>query len=241
MSAAQERRPEIGVIVKIPDHTTCEAVLPPPVGRVMLDLQHGRFGLSAVPGLAQLARALGVEVLCRVREADPATCAWLADVGVHHIVLPTVESVDEVAAVTTRLRFPPLGRRSAPGSTLDSVTAPGLIPLVETVDGVAIAPKLARLELVESLLVGPVDLAASLGLRGPEATPGPSAHRSLVEAYETVARACRDAGVPASSTAQSAASVRWLRQLGFTRFLIGVDLAFLQAGTWQAIQHMEQV
>ena len=162
------------------------------LGWLGVDLQHGRYAVTDLPGLL---RAAPVPVLARAASADAAHLAQVLDAGVAGVIVPGVTSVEGAAALVQAVRFPPEGVRST-GLTRAVLTGaperPLLLPMVETAGALADVERIAALPGVDGLFVGPYDL--SLSLARPGVTDG-----QVVAAIRRVREACSAAGLLAGA------------------------------------------
>lgn len=136
------------------------------LGWLGVDLQHGRYDVTDLPGLLRVAQ---VPVLARAASQDPGHLARVLDTGVAGVIVPGVRSVAEAQALVRAVRFPPEGERST-GLTRAVLTGateqPLLLPMVETAGALEDVEAIAALPGVDGLFVGPYDLSLSLGRPG---------------------------------------------------------------------------
>ncbi|MFZ4144227.1 HpcH/HpaI aldolase family protein [Streptomyces griseoincarnatus] len=143
---------------------------------VILDLQHGELGLEAACGILRSLPRDNAYAYARVGSLDPAPVLRLLDSGARGIVAPTVESRSQTEALVAAVKYPPAGNRSLgpsrpalyPG---DSYTAAGnravsAVAQIETSSGVDRAEEIVSTPGLDSVYIGPADLAVSYGLPG---------------------------------------------------------------------------
>ncbi|GAA3501615.1 aldolase/citrate lyase family protein [Streptomyces prasinosporus] len=143
---------------------------------VILDLQHGELGLEAACGILRSIPRGDAYAYARVGSLDPAPILRLLDSGARGIVAPTVESRSQTEALVAAVKYPPVGNRSLgpsrpalyPG---DSYTESGNLAVsavaqIETKAGVDRAEEIVSTPGLDSVYVGPADLAVSYGLPG---------------------------------------------------------------------------
>ncbi|WP_166027411.1 HpcH/HpaI aldolase family protein [Streptomyces chilikensis] len=143
---------------------------------VILDLQHGELGLEAACGILRSIPRENAYAYARVGSPDPAPILRLLDSGARGIVAPTVESRSQAEALVAAAKYPPTGSRSLgpsrpalyPG---DSYTEAGdravsAIAQIETRTGVDRAEEIVSTPGLDSVYIGPADLAVSYGLPG---------------------------------------------------------------------------
>lgn len=198
---------------------------------LFVDGEHGPFDARE---LLDVLRAAGrTPCLVRTPPRHDAAIARALDAGAAGVIVPQVHSGAQAAAVAALAHYPPAGIRgagvtrangygrrareilaSANDTTVVVVQAESA-GAVEDIDAIARAPG------VDAVLVGPNDLAASLGY------PGGTDHPAVRAAIVRVIDACRAASRPVGIFGMSADAVRpWVEQ-GATLVVAGVDAVML--------------
>jgi 4-hydroxy-2-oxoheptanedioate aldolase len=78
---------------------------------VLLDLEHGAGGEEQVRDVVPAAGSYGVPTVVRVESAARIRMGRVLDSGAAGIMLPRLDTVDEVAGAVRHLRYPPAGDR----------------------------------------------------------------------------------------------------------------------------------
>lgn len=143
---------------------------------VILDLQHGELGLDAACDIIRSLPKEGQYSYARVGSIDSWPIQRLLDSGARGIIAPTVESREEAEALVRVTKYPPVGNRSMGPSrpalyTGDSYADAGnravsAIAQIETRVGIENAESIVSTPGLDSIYVGPADLAVSYGLPG---------------------------------------------------------------------------
>ncbi|WP_369222534.1 HpcH/HpaI aldolase/citrate lyase family protein [Streptomyces sp. R39] len=149
---------------------------------VVLDLQHGELGLDAACGILRSLPRDNAYAYARVGSLDAAPVLRLLDSGARGIIAPTVESRSQTEALVAATKYPPAGNRSlgpsrpalypaAPGDPADSYTEAGnravsAIAQIETKAGLDRAEEIVSTPGLDSVYIGPADLAVSYGMPG---------------------------------------------------------------------------
>lgn len=141
---------------------------------VILDLQHGEVGLENACGILRSIPRENAYAYARVGSIDAAVILRLLDSGARGIVAPTVESRSQVEALVAATKYLPVGNRSmgpsrpALYSGADYAEAGNLavstIAQIETRVGVEHAEEIVSTPGLDSIYIGPADLALSYGL-----------------------------------------------------------------------------
>lgn len=145
---------------------------------VLVDAEHGA---QTLPGIADQLRAVDANPPCsaivRVPSDDPVTIHQILDLGAQTIMVPMVETAEQAAALVKAARYPPQGERGIGGARaarwgrFPAYVAEAnqhlcIIVQIETALALENIEAIAAVDEIDALFVGPVDLAASLGLLG---------------------------------------------------------------------------
>ncbi len=208
----------------------------------IVDLEHG-FGTEA-DLVAQLhaLEATGTAALVRPQSTERLRIGRALDLGAAGVMVPRLETPDDVHEAVSYLRFPPAGIRGVAlltrGGGLGSVPHPGVAALndeilgifqVESGRAVENAPTIAAIDGVDVLFVGPADLSHSLGIPGEFSAP---AYR---DALSTVVAACDAAGKAAGILLYGTAALADHLELGFRFVGLGSDAGWVIDGARAAI------
>ncbi|MGL4175111.1 MAG: HpcH/HpaI aldolase family protein [Dermatophilaceae bacterium] len=190
---------------------------------VGVDLQHGDLDVGDLAPLLRVARPAGLPVLARVASHDAAHLSRVLDTGVDGVIVPTVESATQAAALVQAAHPPPVGRRSIGASRATVVGAPRplLLAMVETRAGLEAAETIAATEGVDGLFIGPNDLTLSLGAASMTA-------ETVLAAVGTVVDTARQHGRMAGAFTGDRAFERQLPALDL--IAVDTDVALLRAG-----------
>jgi 4-hydroxy-2-oxoheptanedioate aldolase len=201
---------------------------------VLIDGEHSPVGLESVLAQLQAVAPYPAVPVVRAPFGDPVTIKQLLDLGAQNILVPMVDSVEQAEAMVRAVRYPPQGVRGV-GSALARSSRWSRIPdylarandlvsltvQIETVDALEAAEAIAAVEGVDALLVGPADLAASLGLLGQQN------HPDVIAAVERVIAAGRQAGTPVGVNAFDPATAERYASAGAAYVLVGSDVTLL--------------
>jgi 2-dehydro-3-deoxyglucarate aldolase/4-hydroxy-2-oxoheptanedioate aldolase len=202
---------------------------------LLLDLEHGAGGEEQIRDVVPAAGSYGVPTVVRVESAARIRMGRVLDSGAAGIMLPRLNTVDEVAEAIRHLSYPPAGDRGVatynracrfgldPGA-LDRANAEVLgVVQIESAAAVAVADQLAARDGVDVLFVGPRDLSHDLDVPGDLTAP------AFIEATDQVLAACRRHGKAAGLlVSDGTAAARRLEQ-GWSFVGIGSDATLLAA------------
>ena len=205
---------------------------------LFFDCEHGPFSLETVADLVRVARLSGVTPLVRVPDAQYHLIARTLDLGAQGFMVPRVETRAQVEYIVESALYPPLGKRGcsvnkghndfqAENEWLFTETAnrENLIILqIERARAVEDIDDLLAVPGVGAALIGPNDLALSLGVRAADQLA------ALEEPIQRVLDACLARGLPCGI---HVGDLQWLarwQQRGMQLICYSSDLLFLRNG-----------
>jgi len=143
---------------------------------IVLDCEHGPFSDETVAEFCRVGRLADMAVLVRTISSEPSVVRRTIDLGPCGILLPNIESTEQLDSVADTIQMPPEGSRrpGGPGNYwMESFHREAwrenleqhfiVIPQIESLTGVAKASELAAHPIVTALGVGPYDLSADIG------------------------------------------------------------------------------
>ena len=203
---------------------------------VWIDMEHTTLSLESVRAHVMATKGSETATLVRVPWNSPVLIKPVLDLGANGVIVPMVRSAEEAAAAVSACRYPPLGIRGfgplrasnygrvkardfceESDRTLMTVIQIEHIEAVENLDSILKVPG------VQDIMIGPSDLAASMGHLGD------TDHPDVVRAMEAVVqKACAaDVNVglatgtdPAAIAAWAQKGVRWFALLNDVMLLL---------------------
>lgn len=144
----------------------------------ILDMEHGAYTLKSALAILQTARLANITPLVRVPDGMYHVIAPVLDAGAQGIVVPRVETREVAERSIAAMRYPPLGARGIYGGKAnnDYKTVKLMeytrhanentlaIIQIESKTAVERADELLAIPGLDGVLVGPWDLASSLGV-----------------------------------------------------------------------------
>ena len=236
-----ERGGLLGLFVIVPRIEVVETAAAAGFDLVVLDCEHGPFGIEAVAPLVAAAHGVGIHVMVRVAGHEPQAIGAVLDSGVDGVIMPHVESGEDARRVVSAARFPPSGDRSvhlsvrAAGYSSDPDyvrTADASVAVLAMVEGADAHTRLDEITAVagiDGIFVGPMDLAASLGLPS-----SPWDSRVTAAARDIVGRAQRAGRVTSIFAPTPDAAQSWLAS-GVHMVALSVDAFLMRQGFEAAV------
>jgi 2-keto-3-deoxy-L-rhamnonate aldolase RhmA len=215
---------------------------------VFLDMEHGPYNLETVADLVRVIRLSGATPLVRVPDCEYHLMCRPLDLGAQGIMIPRIETRDQVEYIVECTHYPPLGKR---GCSVDKgqndflpqeawafteeANRENLIILqierreaLEQIDDILSVPG------VGAAILGPNDLALSLGVRGDDMLA------ALEQSIQHVLDACLAAGIPCGI---HIGNLEWLaewQRRGMQLLCYSTDIAFLRKGAASGIRWLKE-
>jgi 4-hydroxy-2-oxoheptanedioate aldolase len=237
--ALKSGRLQIGLWHSLSSHLAVEILADAGFDWILLDTEHAPNELPMVH--TQLLAAGGGTAHAVVRPAwnDPVIIKRLLDIGAQSLLIPYVETEEEARRAVMSIRYPPEGFRGVAALTRASrfgrikgyAEAASqqicLLLQVETKRGLENLERIARVEGVDGVFVGPGDLSAALGYLG---QPN---HPEVVKMIDDMILRIKNAGSVPGILCGDAELAQHYIELGCLFAAVGSDTALLAKGADQ--------
>ncbi|HEX3264466.1 MAG TPA: aldolase/citrate lyase family protein [Candidatus Limnocylindrales bacterium] len=209
---------------------------------IVVDMEHGNTTEAELLAHLYAIDAGGSAALVRPQSGERLRIGRALDMGAAGVVVPRLDTIEQVREAVTFLRYPPAGQRGVAlltrGARLGTVNHGGVAGLnddivgivqIESPSAVEAADDIAATDGVDVLFVGPADLSHSLGV------PGQFTDDRYQAALRRVVAACSANGKAAGILLYDHASFRPHLDLGFTFVGVGADISFVNEGAKAAL------
>jgi 2-keto-3-deoxy-L-rhamnonate aldolase RhmA len=232
-----------GTLLNLPSAAIAEVLAAAGFDWLFIDAEHGAIGTSA---LISILQAVDRDIACIVRlsKLDGGAIKRALDLGADGIIVPQVETAAEAAEAVRQARYAPdgergmgLGRAHGYGFSFNEYLARAnkdiaVVVQVEHARAVENIDRIAAVDGLDAVFVGPYDLSASLG------HPGEIAHPTVVAAIDRVTEACQAAGMPLGYFGMDAKAVAPCVARGYTLICAGVDCVLLGKGATRLLSEL---
>ena len=165
----------IGSWMQIPHPSIAEIMGQAGYDWVAVDLEHGSIGAHQLPDLFRALELGDTLPLARVALGSSKDCKQALDAGAAGIIVPMIESAEQLIEVRDACRWPPAGTRGVGFSRANlfgkyfesyrvEAQAPLLVAMIEHVNAVNSLQEILSVNGLDAILIGPYDLSASMGL-----------------------------------------------------------------------------
>jgi 4-hydroxy-2-oxoheptanedioate aldolase len=190
---------------------------------VMIDAEHGPISPHDAYHMVLAAEVSGTTPLIRVPRNDPSVVLRYMDIGAGGVMVPQVNSAEEARAVVQAVKYHPHGHRGLAqpratgygiGTTLSEYAAFAndetlVIVQFENIVALEHVPEVIKVPGVDVLLIGPSDLAQSMGY------PGQLGHPEVLAVIDRVCDMCKESDVVLGTIAADAESTNRLIDRGY--------------------------
>ncbi|HET8728550.1 MAG TPA: HpcH/HpaI aldolase/citrate lyase family protein [Alphaproteobacteria bacterium] len=203
---------------------------------VVLDMEHAPTDGPRMLSSLQAIAGTPTPALVRIPWNDAVVVKQLLDMGAQSVMFPYVQSADEARRAVASTRYPPAGFRGVAG--MSRATRYGnvedyfrraavelcVVVQLETAAALSRLDEIATVDGIDSIFVGPNDLAADMG------HIGQTDHPQVKQAIAAAAARCRALGKPCGILAPDATVAGEYIGYGFTWVAAGSDLGLMMAG-----------
>lgn len=223
-----------GLWVTLPTPAVTEIAAELELDWVCLDLEHSALDYKDVANHARAAKGSGTAVVARVPAITSDTVKRCLDMGIDGVLLPLVNSAEDMQAGYRYGKYPPEGIRGIGGERalrwgmkMDEYLATAnaetlVIPLIETVQAVGMAREImTAVPDLPAIFFGPADLSASHGHLGAWESPG------VADEILSVRAMAEERGIVSGIMAMDDADSIQRRDQGFRMIGLGSDFGLL--------------
>jgi len=172
----------VGSWMQIPHPSIAEILGQAGYDWVAVDMEHGAIGAHQLPDLFRALELGGTLPLARIAEGHPKDCKQALDAGAGGIIVPMIETAEQLVVVRDACRWPPAGTRGVGFSRANlfgkhfepycaEAQAPLLVAMIEHHRAVENLERILAVDGLDAILIGPYDLSASMGLTARFDTP----------------------------------------------------------------------
>jgi len=165
----------LGSWMQIPHPSVAEIMGQAGYDWVAVDMEHGAVSAHQLPDLFRALELGSTLPLARVAQGHPKDCKEALDGGAGGIIVPMIESAQQLITVRDACRWSPVGTRGVGFSRAnlfgkyfdtyrEEAHAPLLVAMIEHHRAVADLDAILDVEGLDAILIGPYDLSASMGL-----------------------------------------------------------------------------
>lgn len=230
-AALRDRRPVIGLWVAMADAYAAELAGHAGFDWLVIDGEHGPNDLRSIVAQLQALQGSPSEPVVRLPVGETWMIKQALDIGARSLLIPMVDSAEQAEALVRAVRYPPDGNRGM-GAVIARASRFGnvadyadwardeicLVVQAETRAAIADIERIAAIDGVDGVFIGPADLAADMGFPGNLGAP------EVQAAIEKGIAAILKAGKPAGILTFDESLNRRYLELGASFVAVGADV-----------------
>ena len=204
---------------------------------MLIDAEHSPLSDKDILSCLQAVAPYDVSPIVRPVSGDKNILKRLCDIGVQTFLVPMIDDAKQAEAVVSAVRYPPSGTRGL-GTSMARAARWNMTPdyfarandemcvilQIETKAGLKSLKKIAKVDGVDAVFIGPSDLGAALGY------PGQPNHPEVIKAVSQAIRDVRACGKPAGVLAVTSELVDTYKAAGASFVGVGSDCGVLAKG-----------
>jgi len=203
------QEPVIGLWVTLESATITEMAVALGLDWVVIDAEHGHLDWREINEHLRAALRSDTVALVRLAERSTSLTKRALDIGADGVVIPWMETAEELRAAVEDCRYPPEGKRGIGGEratawgqcfaehTAEANAHVLIVPIIESVRAIKNIAEMCKVDGIDVFFFGPADFSASAGFRGQWEGPGVAAE--ILKLKETIRAAGKQCGLLATS------------------------------------------
>ncbi|MFN5897706.1 MAG: aldolase/citrate lyase family protein [Planctomyces sp.] len=240
-SRLQQQQPVVGLWVTLESASLTEMAVALGVDWVVVDAEHGHLDWKDISEHIRAALRSDTVVLVRLAERSTALTKRALDIGADGVVIPWIETAEQLSEAVRDCRYPPEGRRgiggeraTAWGQCMVQHTAEAneqvlVVPILESIHAIPNIQQLAAVDGVDVFFFGPADFSASAGFRGQ--WEGPGIAQQILQLKDALLAAGRHCGLLTTSIE----NLLQRQTQGFRMLGLGTDTGLLLRSLHQTL------
>ncbi len=195
----------VGTFFSMGDPTAVECLALGGMDFIAIDCEHGPFDVESSMNFVRAAKLRNMTPIARIKDCTRPSVLKMLDIGVEGLIIPCVQTVQEVHDLVEFGKYFPLGQRGVAfgrgsGWGKDEYASnlkeyfeicnreSLIIPQCETRGCLDHIEEITAIEGVDGIFIGPFDLSVALG------KPAQFDTDEFREAFARIIKACKDAG-----------------------------------------------
>ena len=210
---------------------------------ICVDLEHGAIDLETMTNIFRTIDAFDCVPVARLPLNDPVWIHRSLDAGARALIIPMVKTAAEAENSIKEAKYPPRGvrgfgysRANMHGMDFDEYIKIAneeiaMIMQIEHKDAIANLEDIVKVEGVDALFIGPLDLSGSMGITGQ------MDHPDMVAALEKYRKVAAEANISFGIhiVRPNEKNIKINIDQGYTMIALGLDNVFLDESSKRAL------
>ena len=248
IKSKMKQQPLFGTLIKIVDDPAM-LIMAKDAGMdfVFYDCEHGMIPYDRLHDLMLMGNGIKMPSIVRAAQLARSDVSRVLDCGAAGVMVPMIETAEQAEQLVQWSKYPPLGKRSYSGGA-NTHYAPGgnhalhmkqlnektmSIVQIETKQGVENIEAILNVKGIDGVLIGPCDLAISLG------RPDDLMHEEELSMIQKVADACLKRALGFGIIGGRAMQEYFKKESSL--LVSAIDTALMREGLKQAVREYEQL
>ena len=212
---------------------------------ILMDAEHGFFDTQNVIPMLHTCRLLGIPGFLRVQDSEYHLIAKAIDLGADGVMIPRVETLEQIKTVIDAVCFAPIGRKGAggyaqirPGESFEQFQKGRFIALqIESRKGIDNLPSMLETygEHIDAIIIGPNDLSVMLG------TPFQCRSEVMENACQTIFDICKKYNKSCGIFCNDAADAKHYQAKGANVFWTASDIQYYMRGFAETMTELKEL
>ena len=239
-------KPIFGLWVTLESPSITEMAVSLGMDWVLIDAEHGHLDWKDISRHVSAAMRSETVLIVRIAERSTMLSKRALDIGADGIMIPWMETMEEVKKAVSDCKYPPEGRRgiggeraTAWGQCLKEHAAEAnenvlVIPMIESIDAVPNIADMCKVDGVEVFFFGPADFSSTAGFRGQ--WEGPGIAEKILELKNTIKSAGKYCGVVSTSNQNLTERL----DQGFQMLAVGTDSGLMLRSLHESLKKVNR-
>jgi 2-dehydro-3-deoxyglucarate aldolase len=242
-SALLKNELSIGTWIQIGHPAIAEILARAGYDWICIDVEHGSIDIETLTDLFRAIEANNVVPVARLPMNDPIWIRRSLDAGAKGLIIPMVNSVQDIESAINYAKYPPRGERGYGYSRANSYGIDfedyiasanetiAIIAQIEHKEGIKNIESILQVQDLDGVFIGPLDLSGSYGKTGQLDCP------EMREALKYYLDSCRKHNKSAGThiVRPNKHSLRNAIDQGYNMIALGVDGVFLEMASFSAL------
>lgn len=165
----------IGSWMQIPDSSIAEIMGQAGYDWVAIDMEHGSISSHQLPDLFRAMELGNTLPLVRVAQGVEKDCKQALDAGAGGLIIPMVESAEQLREIINFSSWPPVGKRGVAFSRANlfgknfenyskEAQKPFIVAMIEHINSIDKLDDIFKVSGFDAILIGPYDLSVSMNI-----------------------------------------------------------------------------
>jgi 2-dehydro-3-deoxyglucarate aldolase len=167
----------IGSWIQLADSSVAEIMGNSGYDWVAVDQEHGAISFHQLPDIFRALELGDTLPLVRLAQGHPKDCKQALDAGAGGVIIPNIESSEQLQFILSACKWPPAGKRGVGFSRANlfgenfndyyqEAQTPIVVAIIESTNAIDNLDSILKVKGLDAILIGPYDLSASMNLTG---------------------------------------------------------------------------